>query len=148
MFSPPRFVAGLALALGMTPLAALPAQAGPEVLKRSFSNLVGAPFDAALAPAVAGTTMVDNLKTVGDSTAVRYFYPPFGFIWLTGVQLGASVLRGISGALELPVGLALLPFDIETPPLFDPAERGEAFVDQDTPVIHFKIGIDYTSPPS
>lgn len=148
MFSPPRFVAGFALALGMTSLVALPAQAGPEVLKRSFSNLVGAPFDAVLSPAVAGMTMVDNLQTIGDSPGVRYFYPPFGFVWLTGVQLGASVLRGISGALEFPVGLALLPFDVEMPPLFDPAERGEALVDQDTPVIHFKIGIDYTSPPS
>ncbi len=143
-----RLVAGLALALGLVPLAASPAHAGPEVLKRAFGNLVGAPLDAALAPAVAGTTMVDNLKNVGDSDAVRYFYPPFGFLWLTGVQLGASVLRGISRALELPVGLAVLPFDVEVPPLFDPAERGDAFVDYDTPVIHFKFGIDYTSPPS
>lgn len=148
MFLRPRFVASLVLALGITPLAALPARAGGAVLKRAASNIICAPFDAALAPVVAGTTMVENLKTIGDSDAVRYFYPPFGYIWLTGVQLGASVLRGLSGALEFPIGVALLPFDFETSPLFDPAERGEALVDQDLPPVHFKIGIDYTSPPS
>lgn len=148
MISPLRLVASLALALALTVGAAAPARAGGEALKRAVSNLVCAPLDLALAPVVAGTTMVSNLKNVGDSTAVRYFYPPFGYLWLTGVQVGASVLRGISGGLELLPGLILLPFDAEMQPLFGPAEKGEAYVDQDTPPFHFKIGIDYTTPPS
>jgi len=148
VISPSRLVASLALALGLTLGAAFPAHAGGEVLKRAVSNIVCAPFDLALAPAVAGTTMYSNLKNVGDSTAVRYFYPPFGYLWLTGVQVGASVLRGISGGLELLPGLILLPFDAEMQPLFGPAEKADAYVDQDTPPFHFKIGIDYTSPPS
>ncbi len=79
---------------------------------------------------------------------MRYFYPPFGFLWLTGVQVGASVLRGISGGLEMVPAVILLPFDRTISPLFDPAERGEALLDKDTVPIHFKFGIDYSSPPS
>jgi hypothetical protein len=148
VISPSRLVASLALALGLTVGAASPAHAGAGALKRAVSNILCAPLDLALAPAVAGTTMVNNLKNIGDSTAVRYFYPPFGYLWLTGVQVGASVLRGISGGLELLPGLILLPFDAEMQPLFGPAEKGNAYVDQDTPPFHFKIGIDYTTPPS
>ena len=148
MISPPRLVASLALALGLAAGSAVPAHAGPEVLKRAVSNLVCAPIDLALAPAVAGTTLYDNLKNVGDSKAVRYFYPPFGYVWLVGVQAGASALRGISGALELLPGLILLPFDATIQPLFGPADKGNAFVDKDTPPFHFKVGIDYTTPPS
>ncbi len=148
MISPSRLVASLALALGLAVGAASPAHAGGEVLKRAVSNILCAPLDLALAPAVAGTTMYNNLKNVGDSTAVRYFYPPFGYLWLTGVQVGASVLRGISGGLELLPGLILLPFDAEMQPLFGPAEKADAYVDQDTPPLRFKFGIDYTSPPS
>jgi hypothetical protein len=141
-------MAGLALARGRAIGAASPAPAGGEVQQRARSNNLSAPFDLALAPAVAGTTMYNNLKNVGDSKAVRYFYPPFGYLWLTGVQVGASVLRGISGGLELLPGLILLPFDMEMPPLFGPAEKADAYVDQDTPPFHFKVGIDYTTPPS
>jgi len=148
VISPTRLVASLALALGLTAGAASPAQAGGETLKRSVSNILFAPVDLALAPAVAGTTMYNNLKNVGDSTAVRYFYPPFGYLWLTGVQAGASVLRAVTGCIEFLPGLALLPFDAEMPPIFDPAERGGAYVDKDTPPLHIKFGIDYTTPPS
>jgi len=148
VISPTRLVLSLALALGLVAGAASPAQAGGAVLKRAFSNIVCAPFDLVLSPAVAGTTMVHNLQNVGDSKAVRYFYPPFGYLWLTGVQMGGSVLRGISGAIELLPGLALLPFDAEMQPLFGPADKGNAYVDKDTPPLHFKIGVDYTTPPS
>lgn len=148
MTRPLRVVASLVLALGLSVGAASPAQAGPETLKRAASNIVCAPFDLLLAPVVAGKVMVDNLKNVGDSKAVRYFYPPFGFLWMTGVQAGASVLRGVSGALELLPGLALLPFDAEIQPIFSPSERATALVEQDTPPLNFKIGVDYTTPPS
>ena len=148
MNSPLRLVASLTLALGLVLGTAPPAQAGGAVLKRAVSNLLCAPLDLALSPVVAGTTMYSNLKNVGDSTAVRYFYPPFGYLWLTGVQAGASTLRALAGALEILPGLALLPFDAELQPLFGPSDKGSALVDQDTPPFHFKFGIDYTSPPS
>jgi hypothetical protein len=148
VISRPRLVLSLALALGLVVGAASPAQADGTVLKRALSNIVCAPIDLALAPAVAGTTMVHNLQNVGDSQAVRYFYPPFGLLWLTGVQAGASVLRAIAGGLEVLPGIVLLPFDAEMQPLFGPAEKGNAWVDHDIPPIHFKVGIDYTTPPS
>lgn len=148
MISPSRLLASLALAVGLVAGSAPTAQAGAGVLKRAVSNIVCAPVDLALSPAVAGTTMVHNLQNIGDSKAVRYFYPPFGFLWLTGVQAGASVLRGISGGLELLPGLALLPFDYEMQPLFGPADKANALVDKDTPPFHLKVGIDYTTPPS
>ncbi len=148
VISPLRVLASLALVLGLSVGAASPAHAGAETLKRAVSNIVCAPLDLVLSPVVAGKTLVDNLKNVGDSKAVRYFYPPFGFLWMTGVQVGASVLRGISGGLELLPGLILLPFEREIEPLFAPAERASSLVEQDTPPLNFKFGIDYTTPPS
>jgi hypothetical protein len=148
VISPQRLVVSLVLALVLAAGAASPAQAGGAVLKRAVGNILFAPADLVLSPVVAGKTLVHNLQTVGDSKAVRYFYPPFGFLWLTGVQAGASVLRGIAGAIELLPGLALLPFDYEMAPLFGPGEKANALVDKDTPPLRIKFGIDYTSPES
>jgi len=144
----PRRLARLLLAIAVTALVPGPALAGGETLKRSIENMTQFPLDLALSPVVAGQSVYTNLKYQSDSTAVRWAYPVPGYLWLTGVQMGASVLRGMSGALAFPVGVALLPFDYELPIMFDPAERGEALVDEDTPPFHFKFGIDYTSPPS
>lgn len=150
MSAPPLRLASVALALALLASIAVPgtARAGGETIKRSFENMLQAPFDLALSPVVAGKSLYTNLRDQSDSTAVRWAYPVPGYFWLTGVQMGASVLRGISGVLTFPIGVALLPFDYELPVLFDPADRGAALVDKDTPPFHFKFGIDYTSPPS
>ncbi len=143
-----RPMATFALAASMLALTAAPAQAGYETLKRSVENIVWSPFDLVTAPVVAGQAVVNNLRNIDDTPGVRIAYTVPGYLWLTGVQVGASLLRAVSGGLELPVGIALLPFPgLETDALFDPATRAEALVDYETPPHHIKFGVDYTSTP-
>ncbi|MEN8185431.1 MAG: hypothetical protein ABFS46_23180, partial [Myxococcota bacterium] len=123
-----------------------PAQADASTLKRSMENLTLFPFDVLMSPVVAGKTLVTNLRDIDDSPAVKIAYPIPGYIWLTGVQIGAGVLRGVTGAFELLPGLILLPFDASMDPLFDPADENEAIVDWDgIPFYHVRFGIDYTT---
>lgn len=140
----------LALACAALPLAGAvaPAAAGPQTLKRSIENLTLAPLDLATSPLVAGRTLYRNLNDIDDSPAVRIVYPVPGYVWLTSVQAGASVLRFVTGALELVPGLLLLPFEAELDPLFDPADENDALVNFETPVYDLKFGVDYTSAPS
>ena len=125
-----------------------PAQAGGETLKRSVGNIVQAPIDLALSPITAGIVEYRNLSNVDDSMPVRVVYAIPGYLWLTGLHAGASVLREVAGLLELLPGLVMLPTDNEMDPLFDPVEKGNAlFVDTTTPVMDINIGIDYTAAP-
>jgi hypothetical protein len=122
-----------------------PVSASPETLKRSVENLTQWPLDLALSPVVAGKTVVQGLQDIDDSTAVKIAYPVPGFVWVTFVQAGTAVLRGLTGVFEFLPGLGLLPFDADLDPLFDPADENEALVDFETPVYDFRFGIDYTS---
>lgn len=140
-------LAAFVLAGGLALSVAAPAAASPETLKRSVGNLLMFPFDVATAPIVAGTTVYRNLNDIDDSTAVRVFYPIPGYVWTTAVQIGAGVLRGVTGALELVPGLILLPFETDLGPLFDPSIDNEALVNLETPVIDIKFGVDYTTSP-
>ncbi len=126
---------------------AAPATASPETLRRSIGNIFFAPFDLALAPVVAANTVYVNLQEIDDSEAVRFVYPIPGWMWTTGVQIGASVIRVITGLLELLPGLALLPFEADLDPLFDPVERGDALVDIETTPLRIKFGVNYTTVP-
>jgi hypothetical protein len=136
---------GIALAVGG--LAAVPpvASATPATFKRSIENLTQWPLDLALSPVVAGKTIYENLNSVDDSTGVRIAYPIPGYIWTTSVQVGASVLRGVTGVFEFLPGLFLLPFDADMDPLFDPAAENEGLVDFDNSIYHVKFGINYTA---
>jgi hypothetical protein len=40
-------------------------------------------------------------------------YPLPGVAWAVSVNMGASVLRGVAGALEFLPGLVLIPFDAD-----------------------------------
>jgi hypothetical protein len=144
-----------AAALAFSPL---PALASPETLQRSVGNLVQAPLDMLLAPVVAGRTLFQNLRDIDDSTGVRVFYAFPGYLWLTGLHVGAGALRGIAGALELLPGIFLLPFETDLDALYDPAETGGALIEVDNPLAevgllhyfplvtwHIKFGIRYTS---
>jgi hypothetical protein len=122
-----------------------PVSASPETLKRSIENLTQWPLDLALSPVVAGKTVYQGLQDIDDSTAVKIAYPVPGFVWVTFVQAGTAVLRGLTGVIEFLPGLGLLFFDADLDPLFDPADDNEALVDFETPVYHIKFGIDYTS---
>ncbi|NNL67595.1 MAG: hypothetical protein HKP30_15200 [Myxococcales bacterium] len=136
----------MVLALALVLVAGTPgtAQATGETLKRATSNLLMAPFDMALSPIVAGKTIVTNMREVEDSTAVRVAYAVPGYIFLTGVQLGAATIRAISGVLEFVPGVGLLFFDTDLDPLYDPVETSDALVDYDTRFLNVKFGIDYT----
>lgn len=83
-----------------------------------------------------------------DSNAVRIFFAGPGYIWYTGVIVGASVIRGVTGLIELVPGVLLLPFpDADMDPLFDPVDSAGALVEVDTPCcVYIKFGIDYTAP--
>jgi len=143
-----RFAAGVALGASLV-LAPRPAAADYETFQRSISNILFAPLDVLLAPVNAGKMEYQNLTSIEDTTAVRYAYALPGYLWLTGVQVGAGMLRGVTGGLELIPGIALLPFpDTKLDPWFDPVERSDGLVDYENPVLPMKFGIDYATQPN
>ncbi len=140
-----RRLALVGAAFALVFMVSSPMTASPETLKRSVENLTQWPLDLALSPVVAGKTVYQNLRDIDDSTAVRIVYPVPGFVWVTFVQAGTAVLRGVTGVFEFLPGLGLLFFETDLDPLFDPADDNEALVDFETVVYHFKFGISYTS---
>jgi hypothetical protein len=150
-------LAAVAMAAGLL-LAPAASEASPETLRRSVGNIVQAPIDVLLSPVVAARTLVTNLRDVDDTIPVRVVYAAPGYVWLTGVQVGASVLRGVAGALELVPGVFLMPFETDIDPLFDPADRGAALVELENPLAensvvrwiplvtwNVRFGVTYTS---
>lgn len=131
----------------MVTLAAPPASASPETLKRSMGNILFAPFDVALAPIVAGRIIYTNLRDIEDSRWVRIVYPLPGYVWTMGIQFGGGILREVTGLIELLPGLGLVFLEADLDPLYDPVERGEALVDVQTPPLNIKFGVNYTSVP-
>src|SRR5574338_974718 len=123
--------------------AASPAQAGPDVLKRSVGNIVFAPIDMVLSPFVGAHTLYNNLRDVDDSLGVRVAYVPMGFAWNTGVQAMGAVTREISGLLELLPGIGLFFLEADMDPLFAPPERGNALMAIESDIFPVKIGVDY-----
>lgn len=137
----------LAAALGLLVVAAPGvSHAGAKTLTRSFQNLLLFPFDMALSPYVGGKAIFTAWRSSDDTKAVKYGYAPFAPIWGIGVQTGASVIRGVAGALELLPGLVLLPFDAEMNPLYDLPENQPALVDQQAGPVKIKFGVDYLAP--
>jgi hypothetical protein len=134
-----------AAALGL--LLASPVQASPETLKRALGNVLLAPMDLVLSPAVAARSIYKNLKDVDDSFGVRVAYTLPGFVWNTGVQIGCAAVRELAGLIELGPGLALAFFEPDLDPLFAPVERAEALVDIETELLYVKFGVNYTIQP-
>ena len=148
-------LAAIALVLAIGPSSA---QASPETLRRSLGNLIQAPLDVVLAPVVAGRTLVNNLRDIDDTTAVRVVFAAPGFVWLAGVQAGAGVLRGVAGGIELIPGIFLMPFETDIDALYDPADRGAAMIEYENPLAendilrwiplvtwNVRFGVTYTS---
>jgi hypothetical protein len=151
-------LAATGAALALLLLAPSIAQASPETLRRSLGNIIQSPVDIVLAPVVAARTLVNNLRDIDDTRAVQVFYAAPGFIWLTGVQVGGAVLRGVAGCLELVPGVFLLPFETDIDALYDPADRGGALVEYENPLAeddiakwfpmitwNVRFGVTYTS---
>jgi hypothetical protein len=128
-------------------LLASPAAGSPATLKRSVSNIVNSPFDFVLSPVVATHTLYNNLRDVDDSIGVRVAYTVPGIVWNTGVQAAAAIVRCFTGVLEFVPGLGLVFFEADLDPLFAPPYRGQALIDVDTPPLHIKFGVDYTTVP-
>jgi hypothetical protein len=135
----------VALAAGCLALWAAPAGASPQTLKRSVQNLTQAPLDIAAAPVTAAVSIYRNMVSIGDSTAVRIVYPLPGFAWNTMVNVGAGVLRGVTGVMEFPVGIVLLPFEADIDPLFDPAEDQQGLVNWENGIYDVNFAVDYTT---
>ena len=146
-FAPVRRGLAAHAALAALLFAAAPAQAGPDVLKRSLGNILFAPADLVLSPVVAANTMYNNLRTVDDSLMVRVAYVPMGFAWNTGVQAMGAVTREITGLLELLPGIGLFFLDADMDPLLAPVERGNALVNVESEIFPVKIGVDYMTVP-
>lgn len=141
-----RRVSGMATALvallfGL--VAAPPASASPETLKRSVSNILFGPFDIVFAPVVGSQTVYRNIQDIDDSMWVRVAYVVPGVVWNTTLEMGSGIIRCFTGLLEFVPGLGLLPFEADLDPLFSPVEKADALVDQDTPVLNIKFGVDY-----
>ncbi len=128
-------------------VAASPAQAGPDVMKRSIGNIVFAPIDLVLSPFVAANVLYNNLRDVDDSLGVRIAYVPMGFAWNTGVQAMGAVTREISGLLELLPGIGLFFLEADMDPLFAPPERGNSLLSIESEIFPVKIGVDYMTVP-
>jgi len=113
-----------------------------------MSNILFAPIDIAFSPIVAGYSIYNNMRDIDDSLGVRIAYVIPGYVWNTGLQIGAGGTRMVAGLLELIPGIFLLPFALDMDPIFAPGEKANALVDIDTPPLNIKFGIDYTSVPS
>jgi hypothetical protein len=138
-------VIALAVALG----AAAPgrAEASTETIKRSASNLLLFPLDFVLSPYVATKASYSAWRASDDTPGVKYGYAPFAIPWAVSLNLGASLLRGVAGALELLPGLILIPFDADMEPLYDLSEQNAALVDTgEESALRLRFGIDYFSP--
>jgi hypothetical protein len=121
--------------------------ASPATLQRSVQNILFAPVDLVLAPVVAGRAICENLATTDDSIAVKVVFLVPGFFWNTAVQLGASLVREVTGLIEVVPGLVLLPWEADLPVLFAPAEHGDAMLDVETGALHVRAGVNYLSLP-
>jgi hypothetical protein len=128
-------------------VAANPAQAGPDVLKRSVGNIVFAPIDLVLSPFVGAHVLYNNLRDVDDSLGVRIAYVPMGFAWNTGVQAMGAITREISGLIELLPGIGLFFLEADMDPLFAPPERGNALLNVESEIFPVKVGVDYMTVP-
>jgi len=143
----PRALPTLLVAGALATAVAIPgtASAGAETLKRSMGNMLQAPIDLVLAPVTAGLVEYRTIRNSDDILATKVAYALPGYVWLTGLHAGGSALRAVSGVIELVPGLAMLFTESELEPMFDPAEKsGAMLLDQQTPLMEIRLGIDYT----
>jgi hypothetical protein len=135
------------LALPLVAIAPGSAHATTATIKRSIQNLVLFPVDFALSPYVATKAVYNNWRSSDDTDAVKIAYPLPGVAWAVSVNMGASMLRGVAGALEFLPGLVLIPFDADLEPLYDLAENNTALWDSgEERFMRARLGLDYVSP--
>jgi hypothetical protein len=133
-------VALVALLLAATPGTS---HAGTKTLARAGQNLLFFPFDIALSPFTSAKITYDSWRSSDDTKAVKYGYALFAPIWAFSIEAGASVIRGVAGALELLPGIALLPFKTDMNALYELPETQPAWVDTGTEGFKVRFGINY-----
>ncbi|MAJ61445.1 MAG: hypothetical protein CBC48_16735 [bacterium TMED88] len=138
--------AAMAALCGSVAFAAPSAEASPETLRRSFSNIIGGPLDMILSPITATMTVARNLTEIDDSTGVRLVYAIPGIFWLTGLDFGSGFIRCATGALEFPPGIFLFPFEPDVDTLFDPVDDAGALIDLDNPLMWIENPWVYKNP--
>ncbi|MCH2171095.1 hypothetical protein MK489_09960 [Myxococcota bacterium] len=119
--------------------------ATPETLRRAISNIVCAPGDVLLSPVVATYTVVDNMRSINDSTGVRVAYAFPAVVWNTGIVVGIGVIREITGLLELFPGVGLFFSESDIDPLLAPVENSEALWEYENDAIYLRVGMLYTA---
>jgi len=124
--APARRRRALAVAASLLLLAgvAAPAHATPDTFRRAVGNILQAPIDILLAPVVAINSVYTGIRDIDDSRGVRIAYALPGAVWYMGMNSGAAVLRGTTGAIELVPGIAFYFADNDLDPLMAPVERG------------------------
>lgn len=114
-------------------------------LKRGVTNLLFGPLDVILSPIVGPRSVYQNLQDIDDTTGVRIFYAVPGVVWNTTFNACGGFVRTVTGIMEIPVGILLLPFEADMDPIFAPPERASALIDEETHLAPIKIGINYMS---
>ena len=140
-----RRVCAVLAALSVLLAAPLSAQASGKTLARSVSNILFGPMDILLSPVTAGKGIVEKMTEIEDTLGVRIGWALPGYFWYVGVVVGGGAIRGMTGLIQLPFGIALLPFEVDLNPLMDPVDNAPALVEFDYELFPIKFGIDYTS---
>jgi len=114
--------------------------AGPEGLRRSVENIVLSPAELVVFPVVAGQTVRHNMQVAEYTTSQKIVFAPFGFAWLSLVQVSFGFARGVAGIV------GLLPALIFVASERDPVARlnisdYRALVDHPTRHFDFKFGV-------
>jgi len=139
-------LAAAMLLCGLIVSSGAPALASPETLKRSVSNLTMAPLDLIFSPMVGLLSVITRMNEQDDPVGVRVAFALPGVIWNTGVNIGASVIRFVTGGIQLVPGVLLLPFEADLDPLFSPVDNAAALFEMETPCcLDVKFGLDYTA---
>jgi hypothetical protein len=139
--------AGLAGLLLASLAGGLPSDARADAtqLCRAGSNMILAPFDAALGPFIAGKDEYYGLTEIDDPDALKAIGVVPGYILLIGMQVGGSFFRELSALMELPMGMVTLFRDGAQPALFRSQEEAWALYNDEFGVCPFRFGTSYNT---
>jgi len=144
--SPRRALFAVLVTVMIGSVLAAPASASPDTIRRGFGNIVGGPMDMILSPITGILTLAQNLQDIDDSPGVRLTYALPGWVWLTGLNLGAGGIRAITGCLEMLPGVILFPFKTDIDPLFDPVDDAGALIELENPLVDIENPWVYWNP--
>ena len=130
-------------ALALLSASVAPAAASTETIRRAVSNLLFGPMDFALSPITGTRSVYNNMHDIDDTMGVRIFFAVPGVAWNIAFVAGGGIVRMFTGLLEIVPGVILIPFEADMDPLFAPAEKADALIDEEYDLLPVKIGISY-----